>query len=199
MITVVTGRFNTETLNSNYEYRKKYGFKCIYCCPLELSSKISYDTPVFVIEMNNSTNKIEGIGLIKNRIQTDRYYRVHNDQNTNRYIYIGKYFIDRETIESYNPQLVYILEIVLFKGKTHSKRGSGLTIIPEKVLKFDICKGINVQKDIKKIFIYEFRTKISQENEVNRIQDNSENRDNSENSDNSEKSLVNYSAVNKFL
>ena len=66
MITVVTGRFNTETLNSNYEYRKKYGFQCLYCCPWELSPKILYDTPVFVIEMNNSTNKIEGIGLIKN-------------------------------------------------------------------------------------------------------------------------------------
>ena len=181
MITVVTGRFNTETLNSNYEYRRKHGFKCLYCCPSELSSKILYGTHVFVIEMNNSTNKIEGVGLIKNRIQANRYYRVHNDGNTNRYIYIGNYFIDRETLESYNPQLVYILEIVLFKGKTHSKRGSGLTIIPEKVLKFDICKGINVQKDIKNIFIYQFRTKISQDNEVNRIQDNSENSENSEN------------------
>jgi hypothetical protein len=78
------------------------------------------------------------------------------------------------------------LEIILFKGKTHSKRGSGLTIIPEKVLKFDICKGINVQKDIKNIFIYQFRTKPSQDNEVNRIQDNSENRDNIENSENRE-------------
>jgi len=189
MITVVTGRFNTETLNSNYEYRRKHGFKCLYCCPSELSPKILYDTLVFVIEMNNSTNKIEGVGLIKNRIQANRYYRVHNDGNTNRYIYIGNYFIDRETLESYNPQLVYILEIVLFKGKTHSKRGSGLTIIPEKVLKFDICKGINVQKDIKNIFIYQFRTKISQDNEVNRIQDNSENRENSENSENSENIL----------
>ena len=80
--------------------------------------------------------------------------------------------------------MVYILEIVLFKGKTHSKRGSGLTIIPEKVLKFDICKGINVQKDIKNIFIYQFRPKISQDNEVNRIQDNSENSENRENSEN---------------
>ena len=37
----------------------------MYCCPSELSPKIPYNTPVFVIEMNNSTNKIEGIGLIK--------------------------------------------------------------------------------------------------------------------------------------
>jgi hypothetical protein len=39
----------------------------MYCSPLELSSKIAYNTPVFVIEMNNFTNKIEGIGLIKNK------------------------------------------------------------------------------------------------------------------------------------
>jgi hypothetical protein len=197
MITVVTGRFNTETLNSNYEYRKKYGFNCLYCCPLELSPKILYDTPVFVIEMNNSTNKIEGVGLIKNRIQTNRYYKVHNDGNTNRYIYIGNYFIDRETLESYNPQLVYILEIVLFKGKTHSKRGSGLTIIPEKVLKFDICKGINLQKDIKTIFIYQFRTKISQDNGVNIIQDNIENRENRENIENRDNNENNENNENR--
>jgi hypothetical protein len=171
MITVVTGRFNTETLNSNYEYRKKYGFKCIYCCPWEMSQKINYESPVFVIEMNNSTNKIEGIGLIKNRPQTNKYYKVHNNGNTNRYIYIGNYFIDRETLETYNSHLVYVLEIVLFKGKTHSKRGSGLTLIPEKVLNFDICKTINIKKSIKSLFIYQFREKISQDNEPNKIQD----------------------------
>jgi hypothetical protein len=73
---------------------------------------------------------------------------------------------------------------VLFKGKTHSKRGSGLTIIPEKVLKFDICKGINVQKDIKNIFVYQFRDKISQDIEVNKIHDSSENGETSENREN---------------
>jgi hypothetical protein len=172
MITVVTSRFNTETLNSNYEYRRKHGFKCMYCCPSELSPKILYDTPVFVIEMNNSTNKIEGIGLIKNRIQTNKYYKVHNDGNTNRCIYIGHYFIDRETLERYNYQLVYVLEIVLFKGKTHSKRGSGLTIIPEKVLKFDICKGINVSKDIKTIFICQFRNTTVKDDETKENIDN---------------------------
>jgi hypothetical protein len=32
-----------------------------------MSPKIYLNSPVFVIEMNNSTNKIEGIGLIKNK------------------------------------------------------------------------------------------------------------------------------------
>jgi hypothetical protein len=152
MCSVVTGRFNNNTLVTNYSYREKNGIKCIYCVPTKLSPKILYDSQVFVIEMNNSTNKIEGIGLIKNRIETQKYYKVHSDTNTNRYTYVGKHFIDRNTIGIYNPELINILDQILFKGKTHSKRGSGLTTIPEKVLKFDICKDIDVKKELKNIF-----------------------------------------------
>jgi hypothetical protein len=166
MFTVVTGRFNSETLISNYEYRKKRDFNCIYCCPSKLSPKIQYNTLVFVIEMNNSTNMIEGIGLIKNKPETDRYYKVHLDGNTNRYIYIGNYFINRKTIEDCNPHLVQILEQILFKGKTHSKRGSGLTIIPEKVLKLDVCKDINIKKDIKDIFLNTFSSDSVEDNNL---------------------------------
>ena len=53
MFTIVTTRFNNDTLETNYSYRRKYGYSCIYCCPSELSPKISYNTPLFVIEMNN--------------------------------------------------------------------------------------------------------------------------------------------------
>ena len=161
MITVVTGRFNNETLEANYAYRRKHHFGCIYCSPMELSPKIHYDTPVFVIEMNNSSNKIEGIGLIKNKPSNNRYYKVHSDGNTNRFIYIGDYFIDRETIINNNSFIVYVLDEILFKGKTHSKRGSGLSVIPEKILKFDICNGRDIKKEIKDLFIYHFREKPS--------------------------------------
>jgi len=171
MITVVTTRFNKETLVSNYNYRQKHGFKCMYCCPSEMSPKISYNTPVFVIEMNNSTNKIEGIGLIKNKPETKKYYKVHSEGNTNRYTYIGEYFIERDIIDDYNSPLVYALEEILFKGKTHSKRGSGLLTIPEKVLKFDICEGINVKKEIKELFIYHFRESLRRDNEPRSVED----------------------------
>lgn len=174
MFTVVTSRFNSETLFSNYEYRRRHNFNCMYCCPSKLSPKISHDTLVFVIEMNNSTNMIEGIGLIKNKPETDKYYKVHLDGNINRYIYIGNYFIDRKTIEEINCQLIYVLEEILFKGKTHSKRGSGLTLIPEKVLKLDICKDINVKKDIKDIFICHFKDSIVPKENVEKLDINIE-------------------------
>jgi hypothetical protein len=136
-----------------------------------MSPKISYNTPVFVIEMNNSTNKIEGIGLIKNKPETKKYYKVHSEGNTNRYTYIGEYFIERDIIDDYNYPLVYALEEILFKGKTHSKRGSGLLTIPEKVLKFDICEGINVKKEIKELFIYHFRESLRRDNEPRSVED----------------------------
>jgi len=164
MYEVVTGRFNNETRDANYTYRKKHNFQCIYSCPLELSPKISYNTPVFVIEMNNTVNKIEGIGLIKNKPETKKYYKVHSDGNTNRYTYIGEYYIERDIIDDYNAPLLYALEEILFKGKTHSKRGSGLTTIPERVLKFDVCEGINVKKEIKDLFIYYFRERLRRDN-----------------------------------
>ena len=70
MYTIVTSRFNNETLETNYAYRRKHGYACMYCCPQELSPKIHYNTPVFVIEMNNQKNQIEGIGLIQNKYET---------------------------------------------------------------------------------------------------------------------------------
>jgi hypothetical protein len=116
--------------------------------------------------MNNSTNKLEGIGLIKNNCETQKYFKVHSDSNTNRYTYIGKYFIERDIIYDYNSHLVFVLEEILFKGKTHSKRGCGLTLFPDKVLKLDVCEGINVKKEIKELFIYHFRESLRRDNET---------------------------------
>jgi hypothetical protein len=132
----------------------------MYCTPLELSPKIEYNSPVFVIEMNNSTNKIEGIGFIKNKPETEKYYKVHSDSNTNRFTYIGKYFMTRDLIDKYKPILIYILDKILFKGYTHSKRGSGMTLLPEKIIHSDLSEGINIKKEIKNVFIYHFREKL---------------------------------------
>jgi len=160
MFTIVTSRFNNETWEKNCENRIKRGKQCIYASPHEMAPNIDLGSPVFVIEMNNSSNKIEGIGLIKNICKTDKYYKIQNDQNYNRYIYFGEYHIERKTIENYNPLLVYILDKILFKGYTHSKRGAGFTTIPEKVLRIDLCENIDFKKEIKKIFITHFREKL---------------------------------------
>jgi hypothetical protein len=160
MFTIVTGRYNNETWISSNEYRLKKNIACIYAPPVKISEKIDYNSPVFVIEMNNQLNEIIGIGLIKNKLVTDKAHKVHKDTNCNRYIYIGNHHISRELLNEYNEELVFVLEQILFKGYTHSKRGIGLTKIPETVLNSDICEDIDIKKEIKKIFIYHFKDKI---------------------------------------
>lgn len=161
MFTVVTGRYNNETWEASLQYRIKKKFACIYAPPSRLSPSIDLNSPVFVIEMNNSTNEIIGIGLIKNKIVTDKVYKVQQDSNCNRYIYIGDYYVTRDILDKYNTFLVYVLEEILFKGYTHSKRGTGLTKIPEKVLHFDICQGLDIKKEIRNIFVHHFKDKIN--------------------------------------
>jgi hypothetical protein len=160
MFNIVTVRFNNKTWELNKSYRDRKELACIYACPCRLAEKIDLDSPVFVIEMNNSINQIMGIGLIKNKI-ANKVYKVQENSDYNRYIYIGDYHISREIIDDYNSQLVDILDEILFKGYTHSKRGSGLTKIPEKLLNSDICENINIKKEIKDIFIHHFREKIN--------------------------------------
>lgn len=172
MFTVVTGRYDNETWDATVKYRIKKNLACIYAPPCRLSPLIDLDSPVFVIEMNNSTNKITGIGLIKNKLVTDKVYKVQHDSNCNRYIYIGDYHISRDKLDEYNPFLVYVLEEILFYGYTHSKRGTGLTKIPEKVLKFDVCEGLDVKKEIRNIFVHHFKDNLTTKNSNTLITEN---------------------------
>ena len=153
MFSVVTTRFNEETWRENLAYRNKHSLKCVYCSPLEMSNHICLNIGVFVIEMNNSSNKIEGVGFIKNRPCGDRYYSVYKDGNYNRYVYKGKYYLNRDILLEKNEKLVSILDYILFKEKTHLKRGSGFTSIPEKLMRHSVCENINIKTSLRDIFI----------------------------------------------
>lgn len=158
MFTVVTGRFDAETWESATQYRKKHNYPCIYAPPVKLSPSIDLNSPVFILEMNNSLNQLMGIGLIQNKLVTDKVHKVHADSNCNRYCYIGKHHLSRDMLIYYDEWLVYVLDEILFRGKTHSKRGIGLTKIPEKVLKLDICEGVDIKKLIRNIFVEHYKT-----------------------------------------
>jgi hypothetical protein len=160
MISIVTSRFNNDTWRENSEYRKRNNMNgCIYCSPQQLSSKIYPNSPVFVVEMNNTTNKILGVGLIANKIQFDKYYKVYEIGNYNRYTYTSEYRLDRQILLEYFPALVNVLDYILFKEKTHMKRGGGMTQIPDKLLRHPKCKELDVAKEIKNLFQKHFPKK----------------------------------------
>jgi hypothetical protein len=132
MATIVTTRFNETTWEENKRYRERHKHVCIYAIPKKLCENIEDGSVLFVIEMNNSANKIEGIGLIRNKVQIHRY-PIYKDNNFNRFCYIGKYHITREYIEEESPLFLQEIETLLFKGKSHFKRGSGMTTLTEKM------------------------------------------------------------------
>ena len=163
-IIIASSRFNNQTWRENCDYREEKKLKgCIYGTPLRLSAKIPLKTLIFVNEMNNSTNKIEGIGLIYNMIQCDKYYKIHSEGNYNRYTYKSDYRIDRSTLYNYNPDIVNALEYILFKEKTHLKRGSGITTVPEKLLKHKVCNNMDMVKELSDIFKRHFTPQQQQQ------------------------------------
>lgn len=132
---IVTTRFNNETWleNSNFRARQSNKLGCIYCSPILTSSSIPPDSPMFVLEMNNDTDKIIGIGMVRNHPYTN-YCSVYKNNNFNRYVYTGKYRIDRSEISEEDDKILQAFDIMCFKGSRHMKRGHGITSFPPDML-----------------------------------------------------------------
>lgn len=124
-------RFTTETYNTNAYYRRKHNV-IVYGSNIRINEKCPVGSFIFVAEMNNNTNKIEGIGLIKNMISPEKH-KIYENDDYNRYVYKGKYWIGREQLERIDADLVTILDIILFHGKSHLKRVSGISILTDKL------------------------------------------------------------------
>jgi len=126
-----TTRFNNSTYKENKGWREKHKWKgCVYGCNKKMPHCVPYLGLVYVIEMNNDKNKIMGIGAIRNYINPKYKICVYkSDTNYNRYIYNSAIRKDRKDI---NKKLLEVLELILFKGYGHFKRGQGITIIPWK-------------------------------------------------------------------
>lgn len=169
MFTLASTRFNNSTFKENEKYRIKTNNACVYCSPQRMSPKIKPDSLVFIVEMNNELNQIEGIGLIKNTVNLDKYFKVYETCNFNRYVFKGKYRISREELMRYNNKVVEILDNLLFKGKTHLKRGSGITTITEKLLNNEKSEGLDIKSIVKDIFINTFSSEnIEEDNKLDK-------------------------------
>ncbi len=133
-------RYNNETWGQLLTYRENQiesggmGLHdCIYCAPIRVKESIPVNELMIVFEMNNDTNEVMGLGLVKNYVYADKKYPIYKDKNYHRYIYKGKYRIKREDMKEKEEIYMKIFDLLLFKGKTHLKRGQGLSEIPEKL------------------------------------------------------------------
>ena len=121
-------RFNADTWRQNVKYRDAKGDGgCIYGCSLPINSAVPPDTIIYVLEMNNSTNKIMGIGRVKN--QKNAREKIYTSGEYNRHVYKGTYRKDASDFNHIDTMLVTEFEQIVFKGSGHMKRGSGISIL----------------------------------------------------------------------
>ena len=125
-----TTRFNNYTIEENKKWKLNNNFTgCIYSNGTKIQKNVPIYSNVFVIEMNNSKNEIEGIGLIKNHYHL--YTDIYQDKNSNRFTFKGNFYKTRDELLRINEEFVEKIESILFYGFTHLKRGQGITLVPK--------------------------------------------------------------------
>ena len=93
-VRIACTRFNTQTWQEYQDwkiaheqaYEQTYSrhMKCVYGSPREISyRKFPPEIPILIIEMNNDTNQIMGIGQIQNRTASELYQRPPTGANAN--------------------------------------------------------------------------------------------------------------------
>jgi len=152
---LASARFNLKTFEERENYMNKTGIVC-YGSQNKIKSSIPLNTLLFVVEMNNEENQVMGVGLIRNMVSPDTHL-IYKDNNYNRYIYTGNYRISREQMEELDQNTVFILDLILFKGYSHIKRHSGITIIPSKLLTDNRTRGVDLTSRIKDMFLNTFK------------------------------------------
>lgn len=155
-------RFNNHTWNCNKRWRERNNWTgCIYGTPVQISEKLPTGAKIYILEMNNDSNIIEGIGVIKNKLYNNNGKRVHiyDDKNYNRYTYKSPYRIDKSdfiNLTDNQIKLIRILEILIFKGSKHMKRGQGISIIPPWIL-FNENKSGMTQSEYNNSLVYKVK------------------------------------------
>ena len=131
---LVTTRFNNETWAENTRYRmNNTRMGCIYPTSQENSAQIAIDAIVFVLEMNNDTNRIMGMGMVRNHALIKKH-RVYSNENYNLYAYLGKHRIDRSEMDEKEEQIMKVFDILCFTGARHMKRLQGMKMFPVDML-----------------------------------------------------------------
>jgi len=130
---IATTRFNNQTFQENKLWREtNLPNGCIYKVPIQIASTIPQGIFPYILEMNNSTNQIEGIGLMTKQLRYDYPTPIYEDRNYNRYTYVGTRRVNRPELVEKNALLIEELETTLFRGKGNMKRGQSITRLPRK-------------------------------------------------------------------
>lgn len=151
---IASTRFSTETYAVNQLYRRKHGIPAIYGTNTPICEKHPRYAVVFVLEMNNNTNQIEGIGRIRNQLYPREMKNIYTNiihSEYNSFFYKGTQWASRAKMAKKDPELLFIFENLLFKKKTHAKRQGGITIMTENLLSHWMENHMRLEEGLQKL------------------------------------------------
>ena len=162
---IVTTRFTNETWNENKTYCEKHKnqLQCAYGVPLQTNNGFAHDDVLFVLEMNNEENRIMGVGMVKNEpLFRNSIYKIYDNQDYNRYVYLGKNRIDRSEMNEDEENICKVFEILCFTGKRHQKRLSGIKAFPMDMIYKMSKRAIELgKKDLVDFIIHMFKQRLT--------------------------------------
>ena len=166
---IMTTRFNNSNCKINREYihekeKNNNNMKCIYCSPYQIAREIPLESKIFVLEMNNDTNKIMGIGMIRNHHYNYKFSVYDTNKSYHRFTYVGNYNIRRQEMSVEENVLLQYLDRKCFYGNHHLKRGRGLTQLPCS-LQYDLIHKMNF--DVSQFIKTMFQKRFSKRNDTN--------------------------------
>jgi hypothetical protein len=149
-----TTRFTEETLRENQELRQNNNqVGCAYASTREMSKEVPKEAIVLVLEMNNDTNTIMGIGMVRNRSVIGKYNIYSGMHVFHDHVYLGRMRIDRNELSPTELVTLSLLEGLCFKGSTHCKRSVGITRLSNiLVYKVALEHGRNLIQEVVNMF-----------------------------------------------
>lgn len=145
---LMTIRYTNQTYEEMQNYcvgTGKKSIKCAYGVPIPVSRCVVPDSVLMVMEMNNDTNQIVGVGLVRNTIQEPgsigrKHFSIHDNGNLNRYVYLGTKHIRRDELTDHEEEVFAAFDRICFKGRKHLKRCVGITYFPLDIT--EACKEL---------------------------------------------------------
>ena len=153
---IYTTRFTSDTYYQNMRFKQNINWNgSLYSTMLTFPVNAP-DKLLFILDMNNTTNKIVGIGLVQNKLAKDQDVNMYSNPAFNNYIYKSTYYIslthnyspydceedqthdenenenENENESHWRKFIEDEFEAKLFYGKSHSKRGGSFMIFPKK-------------------------------------------------------------------
>lgn len=160
---IMTTRFSDNTYKQNRRFRKhplinKQNIYCVYSAPKQITPTIQKGKPLYVLELNNTQNKIMGVGKVqniplykKNEIYDPNIKEYEFHTNYNIYSYTGCEHVETSEMDTEDQENIKILEHICFKGKENMKRSPLITQFPIRKL-YQLRKEFNIHQIIEQMF-----------------------------------------------